>query len=325
LKRSWADFVWPQRSIRLLLVSQFWSSMKKLSIVISLPGENKYLQEQSAVAEATARRFGVTLTLINANRDAVVQGQQLLEIIQAHSTSLPDGFIVEPVTAMGLPRVAEAAVAAGAAWVISNAQVEYLGELRKKAKAPVFAVSQDHHEIGRIQGRQLAALLPQGGSVLYLRGPASNSLALQRAEGMESAVPQNVHIKSLKIQWTEEAAYESVSSWLRLSTVHAADIDVVSSQNTDFILAARRAFQVCTHGAEQEKWLSCRFTGAGVLSQVKPLLSQGTLTAAAVTSVTMDRAIEMMLRAAETGSQPPEHTFVEASSLPSLDELGKKG
>lgn len=298
--------------------------MKKLSFVVSLPGENKYLRAQSAVAEATAKQLGINLTLINAKSDAVLQGQQLLEIIQGRSNLLPDGFIVEPVTAMGLPRVAEAAVRAGAGWVVSNAQVDYLPELRKTGKVPAFAISQDHHEIGRIQGRQFAALLPRGGSVLYLRGPASNSLATQRAEGMESVLPANVSVKTLKIQWTEEAAYESVSSWLRLSTVHAADINIISSQNTDFILAAKRAFQTCTFGAEQAKWLSHAFTGAGVLDQVKPLLAQGALTAAVVTSVTVDKAMEMLIRALQTGTQPPEHTFVEASSLPSLDELGKK-
>lgn len=295
--------------------------MKKFNFVISLPGENKYLQEQSAIADATAKRLGVNLKLINANSDAVAQGQQLLEIIQARTNSLPDAFIVEPVTAMGLPRVAEAAVAAGAAWVISNAEVDYLAELRKKARAPIFAISQDHHEIGRIQGRQFAALLPKGGSVLYLRGPSSNSLATQRAEGMESALPGNVNVKTLKIQWTEDAAYESISSWLRLSTVHAADIDVVSSQNTDFILAARRAFETAVHGPERAKWLTRRFTGAGALSQVKPLVDQGTLSAAVVTSLTMDKAMEMLVRALETHSQPAEHTFVEAHSLPRLEEL----
>jgi ABC-type sugar transport system substrate-binding protein len=298
--------------------------MRKFTFVVSLPGENKYLRQQAAVAEETAKRLNVTLKIINAHSDAVAQGQQLLQMIQSGSAALPDAFIVEPVTAIGLPRVAEAAVTAGAGWVISNAQVDYLPQLRQTAKSPVFAVSQDHHEIGRIQGKQFTALLPQGGSVLYLRGPASNSLANQRAEGMESAVPPNIHVKTLKIQWTEEAAYESLTSWLRLSTVHAADIDIVSAQNTDFIAAARRAFEVQTQSAERATWLDRFFTGAGVLKQVKPLLDQGTLSAAVVTSVTLDRIMEMLIAAFENGSQPPEQTIVPASSLPTLEELVKR-
>jgi ABC-type sugar transport system substrate-binding protein len=297
--------------------------MKQVRVVISLPGENKYLREQAAVAQATAQRLGIGLQVINAGSDPVTQSQQLLEIIQSSREAAPDAIIVEPVTESGLPRVAEAAVAAGIGWVVSNARVDYIERLRKNAQAPVFSVSQDHAEIGRLQAKQFAALLPDGGSVLYLRGPASNSLASQRAEGLESATPPNIHVRSLKIQWTEENAYQSLVSWLRLSTVHAADYQLVASQNTDFIAAARKAFHEHAQAAERPKWLRLFYTGAGVLSQTKPLVEQGVLTAAVVTSLTTDTCLELLHRSVSSGTQPPEQTVVSASSLPSLTELAK--
>jgi ABC-type sugar transport system substrate-binding protein len=294
--------------------------MKRLTVAVSLPGQNNYLLEQEAAVRLAAERMGVDLIVINANSDAIVQSQQLLEMIQAGS-GRPDGIIIEPVTNAGLPRVAEAAVAAGIAWVISNAQVDYMESLRHDGKIPVFAVSQDHAEIGRIQGRQWNALLPQGGSVLYLRGPSANFLAGRRVEGIESAVPATIQIKTLKIQWTAESAYASVSSWLRLPTVHAADTHLVSSQNTDFILAARAAFRDHASASEKEKWLSLPCTGVGVLSQVKPLLEDSTITAAVVTSLTMDTALQMLVEALQNGAQPAETTYVPAWSSPSLEEL----
>lgn len=299
-------------------------SMKQLRVVISLPGENKYLREQAAAAEATAQRLGVKIRIINAESDPVAQSQQLLEVIQSPGDQVPDALIVEPVTETGLPRVAQAAVDAGIGWVVSNARVDYIEQLRRNSRAPVFSVSQDHGEIGRIQAKQFAALLPEGGNVLYLRGPASNSLACQRAEGIESAAPRNIHLKTLKIQWTEESGYQSVSSWLRLSTVRAADFHLISAQNTDFISAARRAFQDSAQIAERPRWLSLPYIGAGVLSQTKPLVEQGILIAAAVTSVTMDTCLEMLHRAIESGLQPPERTVVSATSFPSLEELAKR-
>lgn len=298
--------------------------MKELNIVVSLPGENKYLREQAAAAEETAQRLGMKVSVTNAESDPVNQSQQLLEIIQSTSAPVPDAIIVEPVTETGLPRVAEAAVKAGIAWVVSNAQVDYIDRLRKTSRAPVFSVSQDHGEIGRIQGRQFAVLLPEGGSVLYLRGPASNSLACRRAEGVESATPSNIHLKTLKIQWTEESAYQTVSSWLRLSTVHAANIQLISSQNPDFITAARRAFQDHTQGEERTRWLKTPCTGAGLLGQAKPLVEKGVLAAAVVTSLTVDTCLQMLRRAVDSGLQPPERTVVSAYSYPSLEELGKK-
>lgn len=295
--------------------------MKNLRVVVALPGENNYLREQEGAARETARRLGIELQLINAGNDAVTQSQQLLEILQSQSVPRPDAIIVEPVTAMGLPRVAEAAVAADVAWVVSNAEVTYLEQLRKTAKVPVFAVSQDHPGIGNLQAQQFKSLLPQGGTVLYLRGPMSNSLATRRTEGIENGKAANLQIKTLKIEWTEQNAVQSISSWLRLSTVHAADIDLVSSQNTDFIQAARKAFQ--EHN-EYDQWLTRTYTAAGTASQTKPLVDRGILTAAVVTSLTMDVALDLLAKALKGGPLPPEQTFVPASSCPALEELAKK-
>jgi ABC-type sugar transport system substrate-binding protein len=297
--------------------------MKKLSIVISLPGENNYLREQEAAAKTTAQQLGLDLRIINAKSDPVTQSQQLLEIVQTTSAR-PDAIVVEPVNNQGLPRVAEAAVAAGIGWVVSNALVDYLEALRKNAKAPVFGVSQDHPEVGRMQGRQIRAILPSGGAILYLRGPATNFLAAQRSDALESELGINIQFKSLKIQWTEESAYNSVTSWLRLSTVRAGDTHLIAAQNTDFILAARRAFEDNTSGDERTKWLGLPYCGVAVPSQVKQLVDSGTLTAAIVTPVTLDKALEILVRHLQTRSQPQQQTFVKASSEPSLDELIKK-
>jgi hypothetical protein len=131
-------------------------------------------------------------------------------------------------------------------------------------------------------------------------------------------------VKSLKIQWTAESAYNSILTWLRLPTVHASDTHLVASQNTDFIQAARRAFEENTSGAERERWLGLPYCGVGIPSQAKPLLENGSLTAGIITSLTMDTAIEMLVKALQTGTQPPEINLVKAAYQPTLEELAKK-
>jgi ABC-type sugar transport system substrate-binding protein len=208
---------------------------------------------------------------------------------------------------------------------VSNAQVEYLAELRKNAKVPVFLVSQDHVEVGRIQGRQIAALLPEGGSALYLRGPTMSSLASRRFEGLESTKPKNVELKSLKVQGaTAEDACTAVSSWLKLSTVRPESTQLILAQNADFLFGARKAFETTTSDPDRAKWLSLPCVGVGVPSQVKPLVDQGVLCAAVLTSLTMDKALEMLVKALKDRSQPPEQTFVDAESYPGLAELTKR-
>ena len=299
--------------------------MKTWKCVYAIPGDTMYLREQTTAAKAMAQRLGVELQVISAEMDAVHQGQQLLKFVQAANGSRPDGIMLEPVSAQGLPRVAEAAVAAGIGWVVSNAQVDYLPALRKTAKTPVFLVSQDHVEIGRIQGRQAGALLPEGGAILYLRGPGMSLIASRRNEGLESGKPKNIEVKALKVQGASaEDAFKAVSSWLTLSTVRPEATRMIFSQNADFIFGARKAFETQAPEADRKKWLALPCAGVGVPRQVKSLVDQGVLCAAVLTSLTTEKAMEMLVQGLKTGAQPREQTYVEATSYPSIEDLAKK-
>jgi ribose transport system substrate-binding protein len=298
--------------------------VKKLKFVLSVPGDTMYLRAQTSAAQAAADRLGVELQVVSAQMDSVAQGQDLVNSVHSR-TSRPDGIIVEPVSAAGLPRVAEAAVAAGIGWVISNAHVDYIGALRKNPKVPVFQISQDHVEVGRIQGRQIGAILPNGGSILYLRGLQMSWWATKRFEGMESAKPKNIEVRSLKIlAASAEGAYNAVCSWMSLTRQRPEGTQLIVSQNADFITGARQAFETTASGPERAKWLALPCAGVGVAERSKPLVDQGALCATVVTSLTMDKAVEMLARAITDGSQPPEHTFVEAYSYPTIETLAKK-
>lgn len=300
--------------------------MKKWKYVLSIPGDTMYLRAQTAEAQSAADRLGVELEVVTADMDSVTQGQQLLDLIQSRTSPRLDGILVEPVSAAGLPRVAEAAVHAGIAWVVSNAQVDYVGALRRNAKVPVFQISQDHLEVGRTQGRQIGAILPKGGSVLYLRGPAMSWWATKRFEGMESTKPKHhVEVKSLKVLGsTAENACKAVSSWLSLSHARSDAVQLIMSQNADFISGVRKAFETTTSEPERMRWLSLPQAGVGLADRIKPQVDQGVLCAAVVTSLTMGRALEMLAGAMTNGLLPPEQTLVEAYSYPNLNELAKR-
>jgi ABC-type sugar transport system substrate-binding protein len=297
--------------------------MKKLRIVVALPNDNAYQHEQALVAKATGEQLGIDLQILKANDDSITQSQQLLEIIQSRAEQ-PAAFIVEPVTATGLRRVAEAAVGAGIGWVISNSDVDYVKELRKNTKLPVFIVTQGQFEIGRLQGKQFAALLPQGGNVLYLEGPTMSSVAVQRREGMETARPPKVQLTTLRSKWSEDNAYQSASSWLRLATSRAEKYNLVAGQTHELALGARKAFQNMENAEQKQKWMDIPFLGIGIAGQVKPLVHGHILDAAVVTSVTMDTAIKLVVRALESQVQPPERTVVEVSSYPELEKVAAK-
>src|SRR2546428_1717861 len=149
--------------------------MKKLRFLISLTtDDNDYQIEQAKSAEQMARQLGVDIQIVYADNDAITQSTQILKAIQADENQRPDAVVFEPVGGTALPQVARAAAAAGVGWAVLNRDANYIEELRKTSSAPILAISSDHVEIGRIQGRQFAALLPRGGTVLYIQGASEN-------------------------------------------------------------------------------------------------------------------------------------------------------
>jgi len=136
-----------------------------------------------------------------------------------------------------------------------------LNRLRGQTKIPVFAVTRDHTEIGRMQAKQFAALLPDGGTVLYIQGPNTSTAAQDRTLGMESTKPPGIAIRALRSQWTEENACEVVQAWLRLSTSRPESIHVVGCQYDGLAAGARKAFREVASSEERDRWLALPITG----------------------------------------------------------------
>jgi ABC-type sugar transport system substrate-binding protein len=299
--------------------------MKKLSFLISLTNnDNDYQQEQASAAEKAARRLGVDITIVHANNDAVTQSQQLLHFIQGSASSRPDAIVFEPAGGTAFPQVARAAVAADIGWAVLNHDADYLHQLRSGASVPVFCVSSDHEEVGNIQGKQFGALLPQGGSILYIEGPANSSAAQQRTAGMNKTKLANLQVKTMRANWTEESAYRAVSSWLRLRTSQETRIDLVGAQDDSMASGARKAFAEITAG-ERERWLKIPFTGCDGLPKTgQSWVHSGLLAATIYIRPNTDLAMEMLTEAIRTGSQPPERKLIAPESVPSIDELAAR-
>jgi len=300
--------------------------MKRLRFVLSLiTNENDYQMEQARAAQETARRLDVDLEVIFADNDAINQSQQLLAIIQAQSGTRPDGILMEPAGATGLPLVAQAAASAKIGWVVMNREAEYVRELRAVSSVPVFAVGTDHTEVGRIQGRQFAALLPDGGSILYIQGPTASSVSQLRLTGMFESKPESIRVKVLKSSsWTESSGNHAVSSWLRLSTSHEERVDLVGCQNDSIALGAQKAFQELTSGGEREARLKIPFTGVDGLPRTgQEWVRRGTLAATVITPPNSVPALEMMVSALRGGPQPPETKLIEPKSFPDIENLGR--
>ena len=288
------------------------------NVVVALTTrDNDYQAEQSASAAEVASRLGVKINVIYADNNAVDQCQQLVKVIQ-DKAQRPDAILVEPV---GTPmyQVAKAAVAAGIGWGILNREADYIPELRRTAPVPVFAVSPDQEEVGRIQGKQLA-FAPEG-NILYIEGPSASSAANLRTKGMLSTKPSKVEMKVLKGDWSERSAHQAVTLWLSLSTSSQLQIRAVVCQNDAMAMGAREAFATLPEAA-RERWLNTPFMGCdGVTKTGQEWVRSGQLRATVVIPPMAGLALEMLAKAVSTGSMPAERTLCAPRSFPAIAEM----
>jgi ABC-type sugar transport system substrate-binding protein len=299
------------------------SFMAKIKVLVSLTtSDNDYQVEQAQSAEQAASKLGVSAEIIYANNDAINQSTQILRAIQASPEDRPNAIVFEPVGGTSLPQVARAAAAADIGWAVLNRDANYIEDLRKTSTAAIFAISSDHAEIGRIQGRQFAAMLPRGGAVLYIQGPSENSAAKERTLGMQETKPANIQIIALRGQWTEESAQRAVRSWLKLTTSQKATVDLIAAQDDSMAIGARKAFEEITSEADRERWLKLPFTGCDGLPKTgQAWVRSGLLSATVFVPPNAGQAIEMFVQAIRDKKRPSERVFTVPSSIPALAAL----
>jgi ribose transport system substrate-binding protein len=285
--------------------------------------DNDYQRAQAASAEAVARQFGIELEITYANNDAVYQIEQILTAIQRrdHGISI---VITQPI-GTGMMNVAETAAKYGVAWALLSREVDYIASLRVKYQVPVYEVSVDQLEIGHIHAQQIAAILPGGGTVLYLAGPASGSSARLRSDGLAAKKPANIELKILRGNWTDESGYRAVSSWLKLSTSKSSGFSAVISQNDAMAVGARRAFTEVNDSNERSRWIHLPILGCDGLPETgQQYIRRGFLTTTIATPAVAGLALDLFVKWKTEGIAIPDRTYAKSASFPALSALQPK-
>lgn len=298
--------------------------MGKQRLVASFLSEDQEFQVmQAADARMAADRAGLGLEVLYAENDAVLQIQQLCRFIHAPAEDRPAAILVETVVGEGLERVARNAARGGIGWVLLNRNVPYLDGLRADhPDLPISMVTTDQTEVGRIQGRQFRALLPKGGSILYLQGPPDTSVAVERLAGMKQAIAgARIEAKVLNGDWTAASAEKAISAWLRLKTSESFHPDLVGCQNDEMAVGARKAIT-----AQRKDWARLPFTGCdGLVDGGQRLVSTRQLTATVVVPSNAGPAVELVARWLATKESPPPRVVLAPRSFPPEAQLGGKG
>jgi ABC-type sugar transport system substrate-binding protein len=292
-------------------------------VVVALLSEHQEFQQMQAKdAQECAARVGLDSEVLFADDNAIQQIQQLYARIHAPEGERPAAIVVETVVGEGLERVARNAVKAGVGWVILNRTVSYPEALRReRSDLPIASVSVDNDEVGRIQGRQLRALFPNGGLVLYLQGPADTSAAKERLRAARTALEGGrIELKVLSNDdWTEAVGEKTVAAWLRLKTSEGFRPVAVCAQNDALAVGARRAIL-----AHRPEWSELLFTGCdGLPEGGQRLVRSGELTATVVTPRPAGAAVMLVSRAL-AGERVASDLLLSPESFPGEQELARR-
>jgi ABC-type sugar transport system substrate-binding protein len=287
-----------------------------MRIVVSLPDqENEFQLLQAADAKATASRLGIDIVLQNAEGSAVLQIQQLLKAI--HADPAPQAMVVEPLSVETVESVARKATRAGIGVALLNCTLDCLDAVRAEAPGvPVFAVGSDQAEIGRIQGRQVKALLPQGGHVLYIHGPQSGTCARERYDGFKQETGSaGIDATVLDGHWSEASAEKAVASWLRLKLWEKTPLAAIVAQDDAMARGAQRAIDAVPEVAlniGQPPLLGID----GVPDVGQKLVDQGVLTATIVMPSNTGPALDLMAKWIRSGTMPMTSVHLPAKAYP---------
>jgi ABC-type sugar transport system substrate-binding protein len=285
--------------------------------------EQEFHGLQAADVRAAAERCRFEVEVLDAGDNPVLQIQQLFRVIHAPVEERPLALIVQTRVPDGLERVARNAIAAGIGWVLLNRTAGYLETLRPEHPGLIItSVTTDHEEIGRIQARQFRALLPRGGSVLYVQGPPETAAAQARLTGMEAEIAgAGIEVKVVAGEWTELSAERAVSAWLRLKTSKLFRPDLVGCQNDALALGARKALL-----AYRPEWARVPFTGCdGLPEGGQRLVRAGELAATIVLDSCAGPAVELLDGSLKSGQRPPPTLVIPPRSFPPVEELGPAG
>jgi ABC-type sugar transport system substrate-binding protein len=288
-----------------------------------LTEEQEFQRLQADDARATARRLGFQLDVLFAQNNAIEQIQQLFKYIYLPEAERPAAIVVETVAGEGLERVARNAVKAGIGWVLMNRKVAYLQELRRQhPKLAIAAVGTDQVEVGRIEGRQILALMPNGGGIIYVQGPTDTSTAQERHRGMQEVTRAGrFDVKVLAGQWTEASAEKAIGSFLRLKSSEGFRPEMVACQNDAMAVGARRAVEAIGDDARRREWSRVVYTGCdGLPEGGQRLVREKALIATVITPSNAGPAVELVAQSLKTG-QPPAEVTLAPTSYPAVDAL----
>jgi LacI family transcriptional regulator len=285
--------------------------------------DNDYQQRLADDAVKVGERVGFTVRVSAAGNDSTRQSTQLTDALARAEDDGLAAVLVSPVRDDSLAEVARQAAATGVGWVLLNREGSYLQPLRAEFPGvPIFGVTPDQSQIGRIQAEQVRLLIPEGGGVLCVTGLARTSSSQRRLEALRNDLSGGSYrLTVLESDWTVEGARLLLDAWLA-----GADPDglpeVVCAQNDEMALGARQALRDVASRRDLPHLGTLPILGCdGSAALGQRMVLRRRLWATVMVPSAAGLAVEWLARARDGEGEPPEHLTLSVSSFPELAQL----
>lgn len=274
--------------------------------------------------QQVARRYDFPLRVASADNDAYTQVQQIRACLEETQAERPTAILVSPVREAALLPMASIAARLGIGWVMLGRWNRYMADLREEfARLPIFAVMADQREIGRIQGKQVRAILARGGELVYIHGPLAAMSASLRFEGLqESLEGSRIRIQALPSDWTMAGGTQAIRDWLGHGRRRAFRNLAVGAQNDAMAMGARNALTEAAGARSDVSLQQVGVTGCdGSPKYGRCLVSKGLLRATVIMPPTAGRAISEIATFRTYDERPHAEIVLPPLSFPDLSVL----
>lgn len=290
-----------------------------------IDSENEYQQVVRQDGEAAARKAGLDLETHWSGANLSAQLGQLRQLVD--SPTPPTAILVMAVRDQGLARTAGDAARKGIHWVFLNRSDDDVARLR--SEHPGLAICQvypDEVETGRVQGRLIQALLPEGGKVLQVQGSKRSLAAIDRTDGVREALAAGTYkLVDLEAGWTEGEGYNALLGWLRVAVQANMRLDLVACHNDLLARGARRAIESVAGELSRPELNAVPIVGCdGTPSVGQAMVKDGQLAATVVLPRSSGPAVELVAKALSNQGLPPDVVTLHATPFPDPSKLSPR-
>jgi ABC-type sugar transport system substrate-binding protein len=275
---------------------------------------DRYQELQAKDAAAIARAAGVRL------ETAWATSFDQYGVLRRHLLATgADAVIAEPASVATASLILKHLQGHAGLVVLNAWDAAFEQPLREWGKEhPVGTVSQPQHRIGRLQGRQLSAVTPQGGHALLVTGPARSSAARERLEGLRGELRADVTLHTAEAgQWSEPDGTLAFNAWYGVFRTRREEIHAIAGQSDDLAVGAQKGACAVSNPAHAAMFRGARLLGVGAVPGYgRELVDAGRLAASVTVKPNAGLALTLLRQFWSDGRPLPARTESEAEAYP---------